>query len=319
MSVRHLVPRIGPRGACPSLLNVGGNLGRRNWLGCLTIVVAIFLLAADSPSAVGDDRRAGIIEHEVQSPYSRIRIRRLGNIRSMVFVRDNGEEAFQSQINVASPHLLRFNYLQHMFTSYLLQPEQKRVLIVGLGGGSMVHFLQKHDSECEVDAVEIDPLVVQLAERFFSLKRSENVRLFVADAFEYFAENETKYDVIYMDAFLKPSETTDRTGAPLKMRTLEFYKQLQSRLIEGGSVIFNINPHPDMRDDIATIAEAFPQCYVFKLPRSEGFVVIGSMQQVRMKPDAMRTVGRALDRRFKAGFSFDMLASHLIAVPVVRN
>lgn len=290
---------------------------RQCWAGRIAFVMAFAVLPSNLCTVYGEDRRAGIVEHEVQSAYSVIRIRRLGNIRSMIFVRDNGEEAYQSQINLANPHLLRFNYLQHMFTSYLLQPEQKTVLVVGLGGGGMVHFLQKHDPSCEVDAVEIDPMVVQLAERFFLLKRTKNVRLIVADAFEYFEQEEKKYDVIYMDAFLKPSESTDRTGAPLQMRTLDFYKQLQSRLTDGGSVVFNINPHPAMREDIATIVEAFPQTYVFKLPKAEGFVAIGSMQPVRLKPEAMRTAGRSLDRRFKTGFSFDTLASHLDAT--IRN
>lgn len=294
-------------------------VGRRKWLGRVAIATTLAVFCSDATSVFGDDRRAGIIEHEVQSPFSLIRVRRLGNIRSMVFVRNSGEEAYQSQINLASPHLLRFNYLQHMFASYLLLPEQKKVLVVGLGGGSMVHFLQRHNPECKVDAVEIDPMVVQLAERFFILKRTENVKLIVADAFEYFADNETKYDAIYIDAFLKPSESTDRTGAPLQMRTIDFYKQLQTHLADDGSVIFNINPHPAMRDDVATIAEAFPQSYVFKLPKAEGFVVIGSMQPVRMKQEALRSAGRALDRRFKTGFSFDTLATHLVGGPVSRD
>jgi len=297
----------------------GENYSRRNWLGRVAIVAMLVALCGDPLPVNGDDRRIGYVEHETRSPYSHIRIRRIGSIRTLVFVRDGGQEAYQSQMNLTSPHLLRFNYQQHMFTSYLLQPDQKKVLIVGLGGGCMVHFLQKHDSECEVDALEIDPVVIELAEKYFALKRSKNVRLIAADALEYFAQNETKYDVIYMDAFLKPSESTDPTGAPLQLRTIEFYKRLQSRLTSGGSVIFNINPHRDMKEDIQTIAEAFPQAYVFKLPKAEGFVVIGSMQPVRMKPDALRTAGRVMDKRFKAGFSFETLATHLVAIPGIKN
>lgn len=297
----------------------GEKISRRYWFGHIAIVSTLAALCGDALLVYGDDRRVGYVEHEIRSPYSLIRIRRIGNIRTLVFVRDSGQEAYQSQMNLTSPHLLRFNYQQHMFTSYLLQPEQKKVLIVGLGGGCMVHFLQKHDPECEVDAIEIDPVVIELAEKYFAVKTTKNVRLIAADALEYFAQNESKYDVIYMDAFLKPSESTDRSGAPLQLRTIEFYKQLQSRLTDGGSVIFNINPHPDMKQDIQTIAEAFPQFYIFKLPKAEGFVVIGSMQTVRMKPEAMRTAGRVMDKRFKAGFSFETLATHLVAIPGIKN
>jgi len=257
------------------------------------------------------DRDAGIIEDEVQSTYSHIRIRRAGNVRTMIFVRDNGEEAYESQVNLKSPHVLRFSYLQHMFANYLLQPKQGKALIVGLGGGSMVHFLGKYDPEVAVDAVEIDPVVVQMAERYFGLRPRKNVKLIVADGFDYFAKTQTKYDTIYMDAFLKPSASTDDTGVPLKLRTMEFYRQIQSRLNEGGSVVFNINPHAEMNEDLKTIAEAFPQSYVFSLPNSEGVVAVGSLVPARMDSAALKKAGKALDERFKASFSFETVASHV--------
>ena len=159
-----------------------------------------------SPEAViaFQQRDGGAVEFETRSTFSHIRIRRSGSVRTMIFVRDSGEEAWESQMNLRSPHVLRFTYLQHMFASYLLQPEQSRVMIVGLGGGSMVHFLQKYDPKVKIEAVEIDPVVVELAERFFSVRQNENVRLVVADAFDFLKQTQNRYDVIYMDAFLKP-------------------------------------------------------------------------------------------------------------------
>lgn len=284
-------------------------LVRRSALAILATAACLTMLAVVSVQAA--DRDAGVVEHEVQSAYSHIRIRRSGTTRTLIFVRDNGEEAFESQVNLKSPHVLRFSYLQHMFTNYLFQPRQSKVLIVGLGGGSMVHFLRKYDPEVTVDAVEIDPVVVQLAERYFGLRPQKNVKLIVADGFDYFAKTQSKYDTIYMDAFLKPSADTDETGVPLKLRTIEFYKQIQSRLTEGGSVVFNINPHAEMADDLKTIAEAFPQTYVFSLPNSEGVVVVGSLLPDRLDQPAMKKAGNAIDARFKAGFSFETMASRV--------
>jgi spermidine synthase len=269
----------------------------------LSITAVLTLQAAD--------RDAGGIEHEVKSAYSHIRIRRAGTVRTMIFVRDSGEEAFESQVNLRSPHILRFSYLQHMFANYLIQPKQSKALIVGLGGGSMVHFLQRYEPDVAVDALEIDPVVVQLAERYFGLRPQKNVKLIVVDAFDYLAKTKETYDTIYMDAFLKPSETTDNTGVPLRLRTIDFYKQLQSRLNEGGSVVFNINPHADMDDDLKTIAEAFPQTYVFNLPNSEGVVAVGSMLPDRMTNEALKKAGHTIDDRFKAGFSFETIATRV--------
>ncbi len=275
-------------------------------VGCLIVATCCAL-----PTLSAKDRDAGGIEHEVKSSYSHIRIRRNGTVRTMTFVRDNGEEAFESQVNVKLPHILKFSYLQHMFTNYLVQPKQSKALIVGLGGGSMVHFLQKYDPDVSIEAVEIDPVVVQLAQKYFAVKPNKNVKLIIADGFEQFAKTQSKYDTIYMDAFLKPSATTDETGVPLRLRTIEFYKQIQSRLSEGGTVVFNINPHSEMKDDLETIAAAFPQMYVFSLPNSEGVVVVGSMLRDRLDATALKKAGREIDGRFKAGFSFEEIASHL--------
>lgn len=266
------------------------------------------------------DDRTGRVEYETKSAYSHIRIRTNGSVRTLIFVRDSGEEAYESQMNLRSPHLLRFTYLKHMFANYLFQPKQSRALIVGLGGGSMVHFLQTNDPTVRVDAVEIDPVVVQIAERFFALKPpridSKNVKLIVADAFDYIEKNTVRYDTIYMDAFLKPSEQTDETGVPRKLRTINFYKSLQSHLNDGGSVVFNINPHVDMEEDLKTIGEAFPQLYVFRLPNSEGVVAVGSLIPDRFDAAALLARGREIDQRFpKAGFRFEEIASHLRANP----
>lgn len=288
---------------------------RRN-AGCtiLRAILAFLVLTSDVglPSgASAAQRDGGSVEFETKSTFSHIRIRRNGSVRSLIFVRDSGEEAYESQVNLRSPHILRFSYLQHMFASYLFQQKQSSVMVVGLGGGSMIHFLQKYDPKVSVEAVEIDPVVVELAERYFAVRPKENVRLIVADAFDHLKKTKKKYDTIYMDAFLKPSASTDDTGVPLNLRTQAFYQELQALLTDEGSVVFNINPHDQMQADIATIRAAFPQTYVFSLPSSEGVVVVGSLKKERLTAAELITAGKAMDDRFKAGFSFETLAKHL--------
>ena len=279
----------------------------RGILAFLVVISDLGLLSGASAA----QRDGGSVEFETKSTFSHIRARRNGSVRSLIFVRDSGEEAYESQVNLRSPHILRFSYLQHMFTSYLFQQQQSSVMVVGLGGGSMIHFLQKYDPRVSIEAVEIDPVVVELAERYFAVRPKENVRLVVADAFDHLKKTKKKYDTIYMDAFLKPSASTDDTGVPLNLRTEAFYKELQALLTAEGSVVFNINPHDQMQSDIATIRAAFPQTYVFSLPNSEGVVVVGSLKKERMTAAELITAGKTMDDRFKAGFSFETLAKHL--------
>ena len=96
----------------------------------LLAAAAAVVLWALSPRTLGD------VEHEEVSEFSRIRIRRNGDVRAMTFVRDNGDEAVQSRINLSAPHTLVSPYARGMFGSYLYQPNPQRVLIVGLGGGT---------------------------------------------------------------------------------------------------------------------------------------------------------------------------------------
>jgi spermidine synthase len=282
----------------------------RRYVLCTLLLIAAGRFPGMTQTAFAQ-RSGGSIEFETKSLYSHIRVRRSGTVRSLIFVRDSGEEAYESQVNLKSPYVLRFSYLQHMFANYLFQPEQQDAIIVGLGGGSMIHFLQKYDSKVNIEAVEIDPVVVELAERYFAVKQKPGVRLIIADAFDYLKKTTKKYDTIYMDAFLKPSATTDETGVPLKLRTQAFYQQLQGLLKPGGSVVFNINPHAQMQADLETISESFPQTYIFSLPNSEGVVVVGSMQPERLTSAQLAAAGKQLDSRFKCGFSFEGIAKRL--------
>ena len=96
------------------------------------------------PRAAAAEREnfAGRLEFDGTSDFSHIRIRRRGDVRSMLFVRDTGEEVLETQINLRQPHVLQFEYLKFLFASYLFRDPQQDVLIVGLGGGGMVHFLR---------------------------------------------------------------------------------------------------------------------------------------------------------------------------------
>jgi spermidine synthase len=241
---------------------------------------------------------AGRLEYEGQSQFSHVCIRRQGNVRSMLFVRDSGEEVMESQIDLRKPYVLRFEYLRALFASYLVCERPQDVLIIGLGGGGMVHFLKKFDPTVRIDAVEIDPLVVELAEKFFGVRSGGNVNVVTADGLAFIAEGEKQYDVIYMDAFLKPSAETDATGAPLELRTQAFYRQMQARLKPGGAVAFNINPHEGMAEDVRGVVRAFRQSYEFPLPRGQGVVVVATMDGGRRaKPELIRR-GRELEKRF---------------------
>ena len=103
--------------------------------GCSIIASALFFLPSAAAAAQGRTARSyGVVELDQQSNYSHLRVRKQGSVRTLMFVRDSGEEYIQSMVNMNRPHELLSTYCRAMFASYLVQPCPRRVLIVGLGG-----------------------------------------------------------------------------------------------------------------------------------------------------------------------------------------
>lgn len=283
----------------------------RRVLPCGALLIGLTLSALLASKSAAQGPNLGTVEFETKSAYSHIRVYKKGNVRTLAFVRDNGQEAYESQVDLDKPHELYITYVPFMFTSYLVRPKQEKVLIVGLGGGSMIHFLKRYDPEIQIDAIEIDPAVVEIAKKYFAVPSDGKVKLLTEDGLKYLENTEAKYDVIYMDAFLKPSAETDKTGAPLKSRTLAFYESIQKKLNPGGLVVFNLNAHADLDDDLATIKKGFKQAYVFKLAKGQGSVVVASMSAEREKPAVLQKGAQEIDQRFGATFSFQKMMKNL--------
>ena len=274
-----------------------------------TRVAAVSCLAAVLlVGAMGCSRST--LEFEDHSEFSHIRVRRDGEVRNLIFVQDNGREVVESRMNLARPHQLLSRYTPFMFSSYLIRPRQDRVLLIGLGGGAMIQFLRYHDPELRVDVVEIDPVVVQIADEYFDVRTGGNIRIMTADAMEYLTASDQIYDVIYMDAFLPASAGTDSSGVPLRLKTEQFYREARDRLAPGGMMVFNVIAGDSFAEDVLAIRNAFPDAFVFDIPRSANHVLIGCTlgppTAERLRENAVE-----MDERFDAEFSFATLLDGL--------
>jgi len=245
---------------------------------------------------------------DVHSEYSHIRVRAKGSVRSLFFVRD-GREVLESRMDLEAPHELKLSYTRTMFASYLYEPRPERVLIVGLGAGSMVRFLQHHDPDLHIDAVEIDPVVVRLADECFGTRPAETVDIHTADGFDYLANTDQRYDVIYMDAFLKPSGA-GTSATPPELRTLAFLRSIQSKLESGGVVVFNLTIQSDTEDDIETIRTAFARADVYRTAR-RNLVVVARTDAVSPTAEVLSERAGELDQRLDTGLRFTRILQSL--------
>jgi spermidine synthase len=254
---------------------------------------------------------------EGRSAFSRVRIRQDGHLRTLAFVGDNDRESIQSGIDMREPDRLYYGYSEAMFLTHAVVPSVKRVLIVGLGGGSMLRFLRRHFPAVEIDAVEIDPEVIRMAERWFGVRSGTRTRIIEADGVEFITQSKERWDAIYMDVFWAfDAEQTDASGIPKRFKTLEFLRALAPRLRPGGVVALNLHHKSSFSQHMALLREAFPSVAAFKVPRDTNRVVLTSPEPNAFDaPESMISAAEDLDRRMDLGFSLAKIVKQRVPDP----
>ena len=110
-------------------------------------------------------------------------------------------------------------------------PEESDALILGLGGGAFANLLQ-NNLGFNVDAVELDRRVPEVARHYFGL--SDKVNIIVDDARHYLEETQKKYDVIVFDAYRGEFP-------PPHVFSLESLTRAKSLLKKDGLIVVNYN------------------------------------------------------------------------------
>lgn len=59
------------------------------------------------------------------------------------------------------------------------------LLVVGLGGGSLPLFVHDHFPKSCIDAVEIDPSMLEVATQWFGFSQSSRMKVHIADGLDY--------------------------------------------------------------------------------------------------------------------------------------
>jgi spermidine synthase len=141
----------------------------------------------------------------------------------------------QSCQDLSAPDRLVFEYTKMMLGALFLDPQPQRVLIVGLGGGTLPHTLEKLLPQSQIDVVEIDPAIVRVAHDYFAFQGDAHVHIVVQDGRAYVRQalrGPMRYDLIMLDAY-------ERQYIPEHMLTREFLQEVRSLLAPGGIVAAN--------------------------------------------------------------------------------
>src|SRR5436305_7449085 len=112
-------------------------------------------------------RPDGQIAH-VESEYNDIYVRKRRSELTLSF-QLKGWDYTESVTNLRDPDELVLRYAQVMTTAVLYPAEPKKVLMIGLGGGSISTYLGRFMPETAIDTIEIDRRVIEAAKKYFGL------------------------------------------------------------------------------------------------------------------------------------------------------
>jgi spermidine synthase len=141
----------------------------------------------------------------------------------------------QSCMSLADRDRLVFDYTRMMMAALYLNPSPQRVLIIGLGGGTLPGALQKILPAVRIDAVEIDPAVVRVAGKYFGFAPGRQTTVFEEDGRVFvkrMQKQQIRYDLVLLDAF-------DHEYIPEHLLTREFLLEVGSILAPGGVLAAN--------------------------------------------------------------------------------
>lgn len=231
-------------------------------------VIGAFLLCAISITVNAE------LIHRERSLYQTILVSKNGSTVCLRFsVRR--DQRNQSCIDQRRPKAMVFTYTKMMMSALLLNPDPQRVLIAGLGGGTLPMALAELFPEAQIDIVEIDPAVVMVAKRFFGFEETHKLKVFTQDARVFtkraLIRNAT-YDLIMLDAY-------NGDYIPEHLMTREYLNETKSLLTDNGIIAANTFTVSRLYDhESATYHDVFGEFFNLRTAQSANRVILTSQQ-----------------------------------------
>jgi spermidine synthase len=225
--------------------------------------------------------------------------------RSMCFALDG---CTQSEMLIADPYELVSEYTRKMMGFLAFQPRPKKILLIGLGGGSLVKYCHRHLPTTRITAVEIDADVLALRSQFLVPADDERLTVIHADGADHVAKMAVRgerINAILVDAY-------DHAGIADAVVERSFVENAKQILRANGVFVMNIVAESaDAERHIETVRQVFGDIVIVALRRGGNLVVFAGRalhdrQRARM---ALRNAERI---EYRLGLFFPTLIKQLI-------
>jgi spermidine synthase len=223
------------------------------------------------------------------------------------FIVDSGRRRFlhfdldcvQSAMYLEDPNRLCLAYTRKMMTFLLFNSAPQRILLLGLGGGSLAKFCYESLPGATIIAVEPNPDVIALREEFLIPADDRRFRVVQADGADYVARLPPGEDVILADA-------CDRTGVAPEFDAVEFYQNAHRCLSPGGVFVINVCGERHSRSaHLLKIRNAFDDEFLTLQVELNRNLIVLAFKEPRKDASRSQLEGKLADlkRRFRLDFS----------------
>jgi spermidine synthase len=168
------------------------------------------------------------------------------------------EGVCQSMVKPGDPEHLELPYTSVLPLCLAFVEAPRRALILGLGGGALPMFLHRCLPDLDVEVVELDPGVLEVAREFFGFIEDARLCVWIEDGRDFIERHTARYDLVILDGF-------DAEAIPRHLRTLEFLESVKLALAPGGIAVANVwgrSFNTLYANMLRTYSAAFEELYV---------------------------------------------------------
>lgn len=185
-----------------------------------------------------------------------------------------GGSMIQSAMRVTAPNELELRYTQCMMGFMLFNPQPAKILMIGLGGGSLAKFVHSQLPETRTTIIEINPDIIRTAHSLFAVPApDERLVILHADGARYIQEHALCADIIMVDGFDNDLQIPGLCSA-------EFYQQAHQALTKHGILVINLLSRDKKLDTyLQRIKTVFENRVITLLSEIRGNLIVFAFKQ----------------------------------------
>lgn len=182
-------------------------------------------------------------------------------------------------------------YPRQASAALLVAPAPESMLVLGMGAGSVGRLMRRQLPDLEVDNVEIDPAVSEIAEQYMGFRPLPSQRVHIDDARRFLENNDRRWDYIYADTYIG-------SAVPFHLTTVEFFAEVRKRLAPDG--VFGVNlvsgpESPFTGAVLRSVHQSFPFLSLFAVRGSGNHLLLARTEPMAYRDAELTARAQYLD------------------------